>query len=157
MNGAPYVKILASNTRCSILLDASDKPKVLGKPLSIDKDGYPSFWHPERGKVTLHRFLLAFPDSEVDHINRDKLDNRRENLRVVTKSVQSQNRSKRKGPSSSQYVGVTKRGETRWTAIIKKDGETYRLGSFRSERDAALAYNGAARALYGMEASTNEV
>jgi hypothetical protein len=148
--------IALSNDRRPVVVDDEDFRVLSGKSISIDKDGYPAIWHPERGKVTLHLYLLNFPGDPVDHINRNKLDNRRENLRVVDRSANNQNRQKFKGPASSQYVGVTKRGN-RWAARIKKDGKSCALGRFDTERDAAIAYNGAARALYGTEASINEI
>ncbi len=96
----------------------------------------------------------------VDHINHDKLDNRRENLRLAT---HQQNKWNTKKPSSrtdtpftSKYKGVSlfkKNG--RWTASIRINGKSKRLGYFSTEEDAARAYDIAARANFGEFACCN--
>lgn len=109
--------------------------------------------------VTMHRQILSAPaGAYVDHINGDKLDNRRANLRLTNSAGNSQNRDKQKGAFSSGYKGVTffKRAG-RWRAQIHVDNKNRHLGYFQYERDAALAYNAAARELFGEFARLNEV
>lgn len=101
-----------------------------------------------RTTIKMHRQLLSpEPRFEVDHINGDKLDNRRENLRVVTKSQNQWNRKKQKG--SSQYKGVywNKRCN-KWFAQIQYKGKFHYLGLHEDEKDAALAYQEAAHRLF---------
>jgi len=99
---------------------------------------------------------------EVDHINGDTLDNRRANLRVVTKEQNNMNRRKRKG-CSSKYKGVSldrDHGRALWKAYIggkSTGGKRIILGRFKKERDAALAYNEAAKELFGQYAKLNVV
>lgn len=58
-------------------------------------------------KIYMHRDVMNFPKGfDVDHINGDKLDNRKENLRAVTKQQNQFNRGAVKG-SISQYKGVS--------------------------------------------------
>lgn len=100
----------------------------------------------KRKYVYMHRQLLNPPAGlEVDHINGDKLDNRRANLRLCTRSQNTANRPGLKG-ASSRYKGVMFQERTGlWVATINN---TY-LGSFEREDDAAKAYDAAALDRYG--------
>jgi hypothetical protein len=92
---------------------------------------------------------------EVDHINGDSLDNRRSNLRLVTKSENYRGRTKTPG-CSSQYKGVSLVKRTgRWQAYIRANDLIYRLGTFANEVDAARAYDAHARVLFGEFARLN--
>ena len=95
-------------------------------------------------KLSLSRFLLNAPSNLwVDHINHDTLDNRRENLRLVTPVENTRNRVKHmKG--SSRYLGVCwDKASQRWLAQIMVSGKNHNLGRFRKELDAVRAYNNA--------------
>jgi hypothetical protein len=109
--------------------------------------------------VWMHRQILNTPDDmQTDHINGDTLDNRRCNIRVCTKNQNNFNRSKALKPASSKYKGVYWSNiRKRWCSRIQKDGKTYWNGSFRDEKDAALAYNDKATELFGEFARLNEV
>ena len=77
-----------------------------------------------RGKkaTLLHRFLIDCPNGFViDHINRNKADNRRENLRVVTESINAQNRDFKLGISGERYIAYDK-SQDRYKIQI---GKTY--------------------------------
>lgn len=98
---------------------------------------------PGRGnqrQMMLHRELLALPIGDPrqgDHINRDRLDNRRSNLRICTHAQNHQNRKSRAG-SSSQYRGVSfHRRALKWAANGTLDGKTHFLGHFDDEQEAA--------------------
>lgn len=114
------------------------------------------------GKVNcekMHRMILGLKKGEfnVDHINGDGLDNRRCNLRIATDSQNQSNARKRKGCVSS-YKGVRWRDETKkWYAEINKDGIKKHLGCFPTERQAAMAYDKAAKEIFGLYAKTNEI
>ena len=90
--------------------------------------------------VFLHRELLGLKKGdglEVDHINRARLDNRRENLRAIPKGVNQQNRPSYRG-SSSRFRGVSWHvGKKMWSARVKVEGKRLNLGYFASEEDAA--------------------
>jgi hypothetical protein len=74
---------------------------------------------------------------KIDHINSNKLDNRRENLRIVTHSENVRNSSKRKN-ASSKYFGVSK--NNKWSStIIIADNKLY--ASYDIEEHAAYQYN----------------
>ena len=104
--------------------------------------------------VLLHRYLLGEPLEDVDHINRDCLDNRRENLRKATHQQNTMNSPSRKG--SSRFKGVSwDRRRNCWIACIRDNYRTVHLGGFAVEEDAARAYDEAARRLHGEFARVN--
>jgi hypothetical protein len=111
-----------------------------------------------RPTVYLHRLIMNAPDGKfVDHINRDVLDNRKENLRLCNNQ---QNCCNRMRTNSSGYKGVFKRREKKYTrdryrAYINLDGKRVNLGTFDTAEEAALAYNKKAIELHGKFASLN--
>ena len=91
--------------------------------------------------VYMHRLILGLTDPKdcTDHINGDKLDNRRVNLRVGTQALNNQNRAALPG-ASSRFRGVCwKQGDQKWIASVTVDGQVHNVGRFRSELDAAYA------------------
>ena len=79
-------------------------------------------------------------NNQIDHININPLDNRIENLRVLTHSQNNRNQKKRKN-CSSQYKGVYwHKQNNKWLAYIRIDGKIKHLGSFTNEEEAAEAY-----------------
>lgn len=99
----------------------------------------------------------------VDHINGDKLDNRRVNLRLATRLDNEANKRKRltQGgkPPSSQYKGVSKVKDGRkkcWRGTLTYEKQQKHLGAFFTEREAAEAYNEAAKEWFGEFAHLNE-
>lgn len=95
----------------------------------------------DTGVVGFHREIMNPPDHlEIDHINRDGLDNRRENLRIVTHQQNQNNLPDQKHSSKYRYVTKSKtRG--RWHVYITHNGKTKNVGSFLSEIGAAVAAN----------------
>ena len=103
-----------------------------------------------------HRVILDAPlGSMVDHINGDGLDNRRSNLRIATPGENKRN-SRKRTIGTSGFKGVY-RHRTRWQARGHLECKVVYLGSFSTERDAALAYNEFAKKNYGEFALLNEV
>ena len=95
-----------------------------------------------------------------DHINRNPFDNRRENLRPASHSMNNQNVSIRKD-NSSGYLGVYYRKDAKkFSAQIyrKVNGKSKRkhLGHFSDSRSAAIAYDAAALEYHGPHSTTNE-
>jgi hypothetical protein len=99
----------------------------------------------------MHREIIGAPAGiQVDHINRNGLDNQRINLRLATPQQQAANRRRPSGVHSSQYKGVTwHSGAQRWQAQIEITGRTIYLGLFTDEHAAAAAYEVAAKAAFG--------
>ena len=88
----------------------------------------------------------------VDHINGNGLDNRKQNLRIVTRSQNAQNSRGKPEHRRSRFKGVSfcKRCRSRpWRALIHIDGKQIHLGYFAHEEDAAHAYQAAAMRHHG--------
>lgn len=106
--------------------------------------------------ITMHRFILSPSKGTcVDHINGNGLDNRRCNLRLATKSQNAANRPKdRLISATSKYKGVY-RCRGRWIARIEANRVVKHLGVFKTEEDAARAYDEAATNYFGSFAYRN--
>lgn len=105
----------------------------------------------------LHQLIL--PNVKfVDHINRNSLDNRRENLREVTSTQNYQNAKKRSKKSTSKFKGVYwHKIVKKWYAHITINYNQKHLGIFNLELDAAKAYNKAAIEYFGEFAVLNKL
>jgi hypothetical protein len=144
--------------------------KSLGKFAVIDDEDYESVsffnWSFSGGYafnvmtgIHLHSFLMNPPPGlHVDHINGDRLDNRRENLRIAT-TAQNQMNKRSDSNNLSGYKGVQfdKGCIKPWAARIQVDGSYLRLGNFYTKEEAALTYNEAAIKHYGPWARLNNV
>ena len=105
-----------------------------------------------------HRVLKKKNGFEIDHINRNKLDNRSCNLRYATRSQQLANSGMRKNTISG-YKGVWRHPKTikKWHAEVLVNGKKHRLGKYETKEEAALAYNKAAKKYFGEFAFLNNV
>ena len=93
-----------------------------------------------RPQIRLYRLIIgAKPGEEVDHINRDRLDNRKKNLRICTRTENARNRSVDYN-SKSGVRGVTLFKQSgKWRADIRVHGELHYLGLFETKKGAAKA------------------
>jgi hypothetical protein len=126
-----------------------------------EKTYYASRNKPKKGKknlgvIRMHQAILAAPAGfEADHINGNGLDNRRCNLRVVTKRQNQRNKSVAR-TSRSGYKGVSWHKRTgRWRADIKLESGQKWLGVYATPEEAARAYDRAARERFGEYARPN--
>ena len=110
----------------------------------------------DKQDVYLHRYVLEYSGNEyVDHINSNKLDNRKLNLRVVTIKQNSQNKSKAKS-ARSKYIGVNwHKGMKKWEAKIVVDKTKIHLGYFDDEERAAHIRDNATKTYYGQYGKLN--
>ncbi len=109
-------------------------------------------------KIRLHNFILnPEPPLVVDHINHNGLDNRRENMRIVTKRQNEANRRKTAG-RKGRYKGVFFDTRLRkWVAYVNAEGRRKYLGKWKTAREAAIAFNEAALKYYGPTAWLNKI
>jgi hypothetical protein len=108
--------------------------------------------------ILMHRLIMdAKRGQQVDHINGNKLDNRKCNLRFCTNAQNAMNSFPRIG-TTSKYKGVgwSKIGN-KWRAYIGINGKYIHLGYFSVEEDAALSYNKAAKVYFGDFALINNL
>lgn len=109
--------------------------------------------------ILLHQLVFGKKSGyEIDHINQNKLDNRRCNLRFANKSNNSSNRRKQNGSYSSKYKGVVfnKKRSVYYANITFKNKQIF-LGSFKTAEEAAISYNKKALELFGKFSCLNEV
>lgn len=107
---------------------------------------------------TLHRFIMnaTINDPNIDHINGDRLDNRKINLRFVTKSFNAQNRKKKEN-TNSRYIGVNFNKKTnKWICELSFNYKKIQ-NCFEKEEHAAYWYNCLALKHYGPMAKINEI
>lgn len=106
----------------------------------------------------MHRQIMDVqPESEIDHINLIKLDNRRENLRVCSHGQNMRN-TKIGSNNSSGYKGVCyHKNCKKWVSYISINGKRYHLGCFLTDTEAAFAYNNAANEYFGEFAKINSM
>ena len=145
-------------------------PLTQGKVAIVDDDNYTKLsgfcWHANRnrntiyaghydrekgGNIPMHMEILTVPKGmSIDHINGNGLDNRRENLRIVTCRQNMQNLHI---PKSSKHPGVDwNRQKKKWRAYIHLNKRKRHLGFFDDEIEAATAYRVACVVLTGVEA-----
>lgn len=113
-----------------------DENFVVPRRLLVTKTGYVTFTLNGRS-MFLHRYILGLVhrDGRVcDHINKNGLDNRRANLRIVDVAGNAQNVS---GRGVSRYLGVCRNGSG-WRATATLNKRTFHLGTFQTEEEAAL-------------------
>ena len=103
-------------------------------------------------RMRLHQLILGKPDADedvIDHISHDGLDNRKNNLRIVSGRLNAQNALK-PGESASKFIGVSRKNDD-WFAYC---AGTY-LGHFETEKACAISHDRAAIMIYGPQALTN--
>lgn len=150
-NSSIHMEIVIDGNKCWI--DKDDKHLLGDWTWRVNSDGY--LVRKSLGKsYQLHRQVNQTPDGMItDHINGNKLDNRRCNLRSVTNQQNSFNRICRgeaKGVSHFKKNG-------KWRVQITFNQHNYHGGYFETEDQARRAYNDAARYLFGQFARLNNV
>lgn len=115
-----------------------------------------------RKRELIHRIIMgALPGQIVDHKNHDTLDNRVSNLRVCTIAQNVRNQKKRNQDiaiSSSRYKGVTFCKQTNsWSSSLVFNKKRIWLKRHKDEKDAAMAYNEAAKKYHGEFAYLNVI
>lgn len=105
--------------------------------------------------VSMHQQLMGFPNCDVDHINGNRLDNRRSNLRLCNDTLNQQNRkinyNKRfKGVNWHKHIGA-------WQVSIRVNKQLKHIGYYDDEEYAAKIYNQWALMYFGKFARLNDV
>lgn len=136
------------------LIDAADLPLVAAHTWHLHerRGSHGAMTEVGGRRVFMHSLILGLRAGErAYHRNGDRLDNRRGNLALAPLA----RRAPRANPSSG-YIGVRfHERDRRWHAYIRIDRRTIHLGSYRSAVEAALAYDEAARRLFGENVALN--
>lgn len=139
-------------TRGKVEIDDCDLEWASRRPWHLGDTGYAKCYGGRAGATPLrmHRLVMERilsrklgANEYVDNINRDKLDNRRTNLRLATKGQNSMNRPVQRGGKSG-YKGVAHSGDKRikcWMSYITLDRKRYYLGRYYTEEEAAWMYD----------------
>jgi HNH endonuclease/AP2 domain len=166
-------KILRNSKNTALIPITNKNKTVVAYALVSDEDyhdllmcswslsnGYVAGRPQGKRKMSMHLYLFNKYNTDVhdaiDHINQNKLDNRRENLRGNSHSGNSHNAFKKQDGKTSQYKGV-RFTKGRWRSEITKDKKYYYIGSFSTQKEAAIAYNNKAKELYGDFACLNVI
>lgn len=121
-----------------VKIDIDDIDKIIKYRWFINDSGY-AMTHINNINTRMHRLILNFPDCEIDHINRDKLDNRKINLRSATHQENSANNPVRR-TNNSGVIGVSfDKHNNKWRSQITYNFKDYNLGRFTDKNDAIKA------------------
>ena len=140
------VKILFSDSTYTLVDLDVYKSKLAGLRIFKSSDGYATVYITQEGgrkQIRLHHLVLGTTASEiapktVDHINRNKLDNRKDNLRVVSITENNWNRDlplNKLGCHCVEFTGSTYR------VRVSINGQTISLGSFETQQEAEDCYS----------------
>ena len=137
------------------VIDACDFNLVSQFTWWLGKRGYPVAKTSRKSKeghksITVHSLLLRpVPGFDVDHISRDKMDNRRVNLRRCTHQQNMFNQRMKK-TNTSGYSGVSRiKSCGKYEAYIHRDGKKHYLGLYETAQEAAKARDAAAKIMFG--------
>jgi hypothetical protein len=108
--------------------------------------------------VRMHREIMGCMKGDkkiIDHIDRNGLNNQRDNLRLCTSA---QNQFNKTPSGISKYLGVCwNKQYKKWKAQIRFDKKLINIGHYENEIDAAIAYNAKAKELHGEFANLNKI
>ncbi len=158
-----YAKIFIDKDYCVIDLD--DVEKIKRYTWYLNEGGYAvaSTKRDVNGQQKgffMHRLIMNIddPEIEVDHIDRNRLNNRKKNLRFANDNQQSWNRSCGQNKYSAEYKGIYYDTKTKTFHVrLFYKGEDIYIGTFYNEISAANAYNYYAIEYFGKYVALNEV
>lgn len=147
-----YAKCYISDD-CYFLIDMEDVEIAQKFHWIVNSDGYACAWINKR-PCTFHRYIMGNPIGKtIDHINHNKLDNRKNNLRECTSRENNQNRRNTNNPLGVKGVYLNKWGTYRAQITINRRYKY--LGTFQTLKEACDAYDKAAKKYFGEFAALN--
>lgn len=147
------------NNKYKVLIDIEDIDFICEHCWHVIKNGYVCRKTNDGKSIYLHRVLTRCEiGEECDHINLNKLDNRKNNLRLCNRAQNQRNQNPRKDKLTSKYRGVDwyKKGNC-WRVRVRIHGKEMFLGYFTNEKAAANAYNLYAKIYFKDFARSNNV
>lgn len=160
-------RIKLTNMEMYALCDDEDYARLNKYKWRLNKRGYvcTSVWFKGTGRGTvllMHRLVYMVPKGiDTDHIDQNKANNQKANLRPVTRSQNMMNVTRTKTNARSKYKGVSYLDrpnlKKKWLAYIRLDYKMYYFGYHETEVEAAHVYNQVAEQLFGEYASLNDI
>jgi len=147
------MRIIALTQGRSAIVDDEDFERLNSFSWCFTNQGYACRGYRSGGKqhkVYLHRYIMNPPSGmEIDHINGNGLDNRKDNLRVCLGVENRRNKGLSK-KNTTGYKGIYyNTGVSRWYAQIKVNNKKISLGGSDTKQEAAEKYNRAAKLYFG--------
>lgn len=141
------------------LVDDEDYDRLSCQLWQYSEKGYAVRKDASRALIMMHNEIAEFHAlpfvGEVDHADRNGINNQKTNFRQATKSQQQANRGIQSN-NTSGYKGVSwRKDKKKWQARASYEGQTIRLGYFNSAEEAARAYDKEATRLFGEFAVLN--
>lgn len=153
-------KIKIGNSTKFIIVDDKDFESLNSHKWLVNKGGYPLTRYKNK-LVLLHKLLTDFPETNslnvCDHINRNRLDYRRQNLRVATRIQNNANRKPNKNTETKGVYFDKRPLKKPFQAYICVDNGKVHLGYFSTREEASRAYNKEATKRWGSFALLNPV
>ena len=142
-----------------LLIDAEDEHLIAGRQLRIHSGGYPAITD-NHVSTTVHSLVMggARPGSHIDHINGDRFDCRKANLRFVSPSLNQVNRKRLNRNNTSGVRGVSRSTVCKskpWRARIAVNNRSITLGYFASIEEARSARMAAELQYFGEACPTS--
>jgi hypothetical protein len=136
-----------------ILLDKNDYEQLKDISWHIGAKGYVM----SNNNLYLNRVIMKTPKGmDTDHINGNKLDNRKQNLRIATRTQNNLNKGKQSTKASSKYKGVGwDKNRSLWMSFTTIKNKFKSFGRFKTEKEAAIKYNQEIIKYYGGFAKLN--
>ena len=149
-----FIAVVANNTGSLHIFDFDMLPKLIGIGWS-EKEGYLQATINKK-YTKAHHIVIGRPPQGmcVDHLNNKRWDNRKINLVFINYRYNTMKRIK-KSTSKSPFKGITYHFG-KWQACIETNNKNHYLGRFSNPVDAALAYDDAAKKMFGKYAITNK-
>ena len=145
---AKYMKTILLKSGEKVLVDKEDFALLNSRKWHMDSQGYARSYVSRKKFMSMHRLVNDTQEGKItDHINQNKLDNRKCNLRTASRSLNTRNAPIRID-NTSGYKGVCKRGN-RWEVGIGHNKVHIHVGSYGTKIEAARAYDEASVKYHG--------
>lgn len=120
-------------------IDTEDIPKIKQYSWTIDSKGYPTAFGDDKKRIRVYWLIMGVENKEhIDHINQNKLDNRKKNLRIFSHEWQNMGNQKPRKNNTTGYQGVYKTKSGKYIARIGIKRKRINLGVYETPEEAAL-------------------
>lgn len=138
-----------ANGKGQVIIDSEDVEKIKKYRWFVMKPGYIQYaiaHGKDRKTIYMHRVIMGNPKKmQIDHINGNGLDNRKQNLRNVSASLNQHNRLRARKDSTTKLIGAMKWKKEKhrlkpFYSAINLNGKSIYLGSFKTAQEAHKIY-----------------